>query len=86
MRTFEIPAVGGFMLAEDTAEHRAVFGAEGEAVLYFTGPETAAEKARWALANPAERTRMARAAHGLITTGGHSYRHRLQQMLADRTT
>jgi spore maturation protein CgeB len=81
MRSFEIPAVGGFMLAEDTPEHREIFGAEGESVLYFTDPEVAAEKARWALGNPGERHRMASAAHALITSGGHSYRDRLLQML-----
>ena len=81
MRSFEIPAVGGFMLAEDTPEHRNIFGAEGESVLYFTSPEDAAEKARWCLANPGERQRMASAAHALIISGGHTYRDRLLLML-----
>jgi len=82
MRSFEIPAVGGFMLAEDTPEHREIFGTEGQCVLYFTTPEGAADKARWALANPSERRRMAAAAHELIVGGGHTYRDRLMQMLS----
>ena len=82
MRSFEIPAVGGFMLAEDTDEHRTVFGPDGQCVLYFTHARDAATKARWAIDHPAERRRMARAAHALVTTGGHTYRHRLQEMLA----
>jgi spore maturation protein CgeB len=81
MRSFEIPAVGGFMLAEDTLEHREIFGPEGENVLYFTDPETAAEKARWALAHPSDRQRMANAAHRLIAAGKHTYCDRLLQML-----
>ncbi len=84
MRSFEIPAVGGFMLAEDTLEHREIFGAEGNTVLYFTTPESAAEKAHWVLANPGERRRMASAACELITSGGHTYRDRLLQMLTAR--
>ncbi len=81
MRTFEIPAVGGFMIAEDTHEHRAIFGEEGARVCYFGTPEEAARKARWAAAHRAERSRMAAAAHALVTTGGHSYRDRLKAML-----
>jgi spore maturation protein CgeB len=82
MRSFEIPAVGGFMLAEDTTEHRDMFGAEGSCVLYFKTPEAAAEKAAWALANPDERQRMAGAAHARITNGKNTYADRLVQMLS----
>lgn len=81
MRSFEIPAVGGFMLAEDTAEHREIFGEEGRCVLYFQSPQQAATKAIWALRNPVDRQRMAAAAHRHVTYGQHTYRHRLQQML-----
>jgi hypothetical protein len=35
MRSFEIAAVGGCMLAQDIDEHREIFGSEGEAVVYF---------------------------------------------------
>lgn len=82
MRSFEIPAAGGFMAAEDTPEHREIFGPEGDCVLYFTTPQTAIDKVHWALAHPAERQRMARAAHQLITAGGQTYRDRLLHMLA----
>jgi spore maturation protein CgeB len=81
MRSFEIPAVGGFMLVEDTSEHRALFGDEGKHVLYFDTPEKAAAKAKWALANPTERRRMATQAHELIVHGKHTYRDRLLQMV-----
>lgn len=81
MRSFEIPAVGGFMIAEDTAEHRELFGEEGKAVLYFGSPEQAADKCRWALANAPERHRMTDAAHVIVTSGGHTYRDRLRTMI-----
>ena len=35
MRSFEIAAVGGCLLAQDIDEHREIFGSEGEAVVYF---------------------------------------------------
>ena len=86
MRTFEIPAVGGFMLAEDTTEHRALFGAEGRNVLYFSNAHSAAEQAQWALQHPTDRRRMAHSAQTLVTHGGHSYRDRLDSMLAAVST
>ena len=45
MRSFEIAALGGCMLAEDTAEHRQIFGPDGQAVVYFRTPEDAAARA-----------------------------------------
>jgi spore maturation protein CgeB len=84
MRTFEVPAVGACMLTEDTPEHRVIFGEEGEAVLYFDSQETMLEKARALCDNEALRTGLAQRAHQLITTGGHTYRHRLAAMLAGK--
>ena len=82
MRSFEIPAIGGFMLAEDTQDHRGLFGPEGQCVLYFASPAEAIEKVSWALENPVERQRMAKAAHERIVKGNNTYRDRLEQMLA----
>ena len=81
MRSFEIPAVGGFMVAEDTDEHRALFGADGERVCYFRSPAEAVERTRWAYSHPEERARMAASALALVTGGGHTYRDRLKLML-----
>lgn len=90
MRTFEVPAVGACMVVEDTAEHREIFGDDGENVLYFTGPNQMVEKAKYLLTVPAERKRLRRNAHRLITTGRNTYADRLQTMLqqceADGTT
>jgi len=82
MRSFEIPAIGACMLAEDTVGHRDVFGEEGQAVLYFKTPEDMLEKTRYLLEHEAERMRLAQAAHTLIQNGKHTYRDRLQTMIS----
>jgi spore maturation protein CgeB len=81
MRSFEIAALGGCMLAEDTAEHRRIFGRDGEAVAYFRTPEEAVSRARALLADEAERARLSAAARRRIVAGGHTYRDRLNAML-----
>jgi len=81
MRTFEAPAMGGCMLTEDTPEHRALLGPDGDAVVYFDDPEDLMVKTNWLLANPEERSRLAQTAHVHITQGAHRYTDRLRMML-----
>lgn len=81
MRTFEIAAMRGCMLAEDTAEHRQLLGAEGEATLYFASPDEMVAKARWLLDHPDESRQMAYALHRRITGGRNTYADRLAEML-----
>lgn len=81
MRSFEIGALGGCMLAEDTAEHREIFGVDGEAVIYFRGPREAADLARALLADSAERARLSETVRARILGGAHTYRDRLMSML-----
>jgi spore maturation protein CgeB len=81
MRSFEIPAIGACMLVEDTEEHREIFGPDGEAVVYFHSLPEMIDKARWLLARPAERQRLAAAAHARIAAGCHTYQDRLAAML-----
>jgi spore maturation protein CgeB len=81
MRSFEIPAIGTCMLAEDTAEHRDLFGNEGQAVLYFQTASEMIEKLNWLLSNDQERNRMAGAAHAAVRGGTHTYADRLRTML-----
>ena len=81
MRTFEVPAAGACPLMEDTADHREIFGPEGEAVLYFSTPQEAVAKTRALLGDDALRAKLAHAAHQLISTGGHTYGDRLDEML-----
>jgi spore maturation protein CgeB len=81
MRSFEIAAIGGCMLAEDTDEHREIFGPEGEAVVYFRNAREAAERTRALLSNSSERKRLAAGLHRRIVGGAHSYVDRLAAML-----
>jgi spore maturation protein CgeB len=81
MRTFEVPAMGGCMLAEKTDEHVALFGPEGETVLYFDSVPEMTDKVSWLLEHDAERERLREAAHRLILEGRHTYRDRLETIL-----
>jgi spore maturation protein CgeB len=82
MRSFEIAALGGCMLVEDTAEHRAIFGPDGQAVAYFRTPEEAVARARVLLTDDAERARMSAVVQRRIATGRHTYHDRLGIMLS----
>ncbi len=81
MRSFEVPAMGGCPLAEDTQEHREIFGEDGKAVAYFDSIPKMIERARWLMSHPAERQRLASTAHALITDGKNTYADRLRTML-----
>jgi hypothetical protein len=81
MRSFEIAALGGCMLAEDTVEHREIFGPDGEAVVYFSTAREAARRARSLLADPAERARLSVAVRARILSGAHTYQDRLVSII-----
>jgi spore maturation protein CgeB len=81
MRSFEVAAIGGCMLVEDTQEHREIFGPDRESVRYFRTPAEAAERARSLLADPAERARLSETVRARISTGAHTYRDRLAAMI-----
>lgn len=85
MRSFEIPAIGACMLVEDTEEHRDIFGPDGEAVVYFRSIPEMIDKSRWLLDRPAERQRLAAAAHARIIAGHNTYKDRLAAMLGLHT-
>jgi spore maturation protein CgeB len=86
MRSFEIAAAGGCMLAQDTDEHREMFGPEGEVVLYFRDAKEAAQRARALLGDSSERKRLAANLHRRIVDGAHTYTHRLATMLGIAST
>jgi spore maturation protein CgeB len=69
------------MLAQDTDEHREIFGPEGEAVVYFRDAKEAARRVRALLCDSSERKRLAASLHRCIVGGAHTYGHRLKTML-----
>lgn len=81
MRTFELPACGACIIMEDTAEHRKLFGNEGEVVLYYRNEEEAAVKANRLINAPTELERLKHAALRWINSGAHTYRERLISIL-----
>ncbi|HVA82067.1 MAG TPA: glycosyltransferase [Candidatus Binataceae bacterium] len=80
MRTFELPACGGFMLAERTDAHQELFAEDREAA-FFSTPEELAAKAREWLARYDARRAAAAAGWRRITQGRHTYADRLAEIL-----
>src|SRR5262249_39762565 len=76
-RSFEIAAAGGCMLAQDTDEHREIFGPEGEAVVYFRDAKEAAQHARALLCDLSERKRLVAGLHRRIVGGAPPHPPRL---------
>ena len=81
MRTFEVPAMHGCMLVEDTPDHRSLFGPDGDTVVYFKSMREMIDRAGWLLRNDDERKRLATAAHARITRGHHTYVDRLARII-----
>ena len=81
MRSLEIAAIGGTMLAEDTADHRSFFGEDGECVAYFRDGREAGARAKALIADDPERARLAEALRARMAGARHTYRDRLQRML-----
>jgi spore maturation protein CgeB len=81
MRSYEAAAIGACMLVEDTPEHRELFGADGEAVVYFQTIDDMLGRLRQLLKTPDERARLRRAVLRRMQAGQHTYDDRLQRML-----
>ncbi len=86
MRTFEVAAMRGCMLAEYTDEHREILGDDGETVVYFRSPEQMIDRLRWLLEHDDERRRLGSAVQARITGGRNTYKDRLEAMLTVSTT
>ena len=79
-RTFEIPAIGGFMLAHRTDEHLELF-VEGKEAEFFASDEEYLEKMRYYLANEPARARVALAGHVRCMTSGYAYDDRMRAVM-----
>ena len=80
-RSIEIPACGGFMLAERTQEHLTLFEEGGEAEFFGSHGEML-EKCRYYLAHAEERTAISRRGRERCVKSGYSYDAQLKGVLA----
>jgi spore maturation protein CgeB len=69
-RTFEIPAVGGFLLGPRTRQHLSYY-VEGQEAEYFASDKDLVEKARFYLDHDDARRRIAAAGHRRCLTSGY---------------
>ncbi|WP_218948874.1 glycosyltransferase [Acinetobacter sp. YH16039] len=79
-RTMEIPACGGFMLAERTQEHEQLFVDEKEAVFFSTNQELY-EKCMFYLSNENIRTSIAQAGYQKCLSAGYSNYNTLKSVI-----
>jgi hypothetical protein len=79
-RSIEIPACGGFLLAERTDEHLRLF-AEGKEAEFFGSDQELLAKTRYYLDHPQERARIAAEGRNRCLRDGYSNAHRLAQVL-----
>ncbi len=81
MRTFELPAMRACMLVEDTSEHRAIFGPDGECVYYYRDAADVIQRTRELIKDPERERQLGQAVHDKICNGQHTYQARLLTML-----
>lgn len=79
-RSMEVPACGGFMLAERTDEHQWLFEENSEAA-YFSSDEELMEKLQYYIGHPEERRRIAAAGRQRCVRSGYSNREVLKSLL-----
>lgn len=81
-RSIEIPACGGFMLAERSDEHERLFE-DGKEAVYFDGNADLLEKVRFYLAHEPERDAIAKAGYTRSRASGYSHKDRAAFMLKE---
>lgn len=84
-RVFEIPACGGFLLAERTDVMQTLYK-EGEEAEYFGCAEELLDKVRFYLAHESARVAIARRGYERCVSSGHDVISRMKQWLKDIET
>lgn len=79
MKTFEIPACGGFMLSDRTDEQLEFFR-DGHEAAYFDSREEMVDKVRYYLSHEMERESIRES--GTLVAQGHSYESRARTLLS----
>jgi spore maturation protein CgeB len=81
MRSFEAAAIGGCILAEDTQDHRELFGPDDHGARYFRSHAELVEQARHLVSDANARRRLASTLRETVAGGRHTYADRLATML-----
>jgi spore maturation protein CgeB len=81
MRSFEAAAIGGCILAEDTADHRELFGPDDHAVRYFRTVPELVRQTKLLLADADARHRLSSQLAERFSRGKHTYADRLTSIL-----
>lgn len=79
-RTIEIPACGGFMMAERTTEHQALFEENKEAV-FFSNNEELLEKCKYYLAHEEKRKQIAQNGYEKCKIAGYDNSSTIKKMV-----
>lgn len=80
MRTFEVPACGGFLLSIRTDEAKSFFEEDKEAA-YFSSPEELKEKIDFYLRNEGQRKKIAEAGYERLKNSDYAYADRARKIL-----
>ena len=79
MRSVEFPAMGACLLVEDTAEHRELYGSDGESVLYWQNEATLVTQAATLIGDPALSQHLRTSLYTrMVVNGEHTYADRLK--------
>lgn len=79
-RTFEIPACGTFMLAEESALHLTLFK-NGEEAVFFSNKEQLLEQVRFYMDHPVERSLIAGKGMQRCFSSGYDHASRMEQVI-----